>query len=153
MPGPVALPAVSIERDSVMKNRIAPLLLLLAFGSSAWALEAESFSEARFAELQAAGEVVLVDVWADWCPTCRKQHEVISQYRAANPDKRFHVLQIDFDREKQWVRLFRAPRQSTLLLYAGERQFWFSVAETRPEIIAAELDKAIAAAQATAPAG
>ncbi len=136
-----------------MRQLIAALLLVFAYAGTAWALESERFSEARFNELQAAGEVVLVDVWADWCSTCKKQHEAIAQYRAANPDKDFHILQVDFDRDKQWVRHFRAPRQSTLLLYAGEQQFWYSVAESRPEIIAAELDKAIAAARAATSAG
>jgi thioredoxin 1 len=95
---------------------------------------------------QQAGEVVLIDVWASWCGTCARQQEVLAEYRIANPDKPFHILEVDFDKDKKWVRHFRAPRQSTLLLYSGEHQFWYSVAETRPEVIAAELDKAIAAA-------
>jgi thioredoxin 1 len=41
------------------------------------------------------------------------------------------------------VRQFRAPRQSTLLLYRGNKQHWFAVAETRLEVISAEIIKAI----------
>lgn len=128
-----------------MTRMTAMFLMLLALPFSAVALEKEPFSEDRFDELRAAGEVVLVDVFADWCPTCKRQQEALAQYRADNPGKRFHILVVDFDDDKQWVRHFRAPRQSTLLLYSGEEQFWFSVAETRSEVIARELDKAFAA--------
>lgn len=130
-----------------MKQLIAVLALFLSASSAAHALDAERFSQQRFETLQAAGEVVLVDVWATWCPTCKRQREILQSYRDANPDKAFHILEVDFDDDKQWVRHFRAPRQSTLLLYVGDKQYWFSVAETRAEAIGAELDKAIAAQQ------
>lgn len=110
---------------------------------SAQALEKEAYSQARFDALQAAGEVVLIDVYASWCPTCKKQQEALEGYRSANPEKKFTILVVDFDKNKDLVRHFRAPRQSTLLIYKGKEQFWFSVAETRPDVIAAELDKAI----------
>jgi len=110
---------------------------------SAQALEKEAYSQARFDALQAAGEVVLIDVYASWCPTCKKQQEALEAYRSANPEKKFTILVVDFDKNKDLVRQFRAPRQSTLLIYKGKEQFWFSVAETRPDVIAAELDKAI----------
>ena len=87
--------------------------------------------------------MILIDVYASWCPTCAKQQTAITAYRQANPDKKFHVLVVDFDKDKKFVRQFRAPRQSTLILYRGNEQFWFSVAESRPQVIAAELDKAI----------
>lgn len=128
-----------------MKKIVVTLLLAFALVAPAGALDGERFTPERFAALQAEGEVVLVDVWATWCPTCKRQRQALQAYRDANPGQAFHVLEVDFDDDKEWVRHFRAPRQSTLLLYVGERQYWFSVAETRPEIIAAELDKAIAA--------
>ena len=120
------------------------LLVIMTFAVNfAYALEKEKFTQERFDALQKAGEVVLVDVFATWCPTCKKQQAAIESYRANNPDKTFYVLEVDFDSQKEFVKQFRAPRQSTLLLYKGDKQFWFSVAETRPEVIAAELDKAI----------
>lgn len=128
-----------------MTRLFAALVLMLALPISAMALEKEPFSEKRFEELQAAGEVVLVDVYAPWCSTCKRQQEILSQYRADNPDKAFYILEVNFDDDKQWVKHFRAPRQSTLLLYSGEEQFWYSVAETRKDVIAGELDKALAA--------
>lgn len=129
-----------------MKSLLAALFMLTALVSGAAAVEKEPFDEVRFDALRSAGEVVLVDVFAEWCSTCARQQEVIKAYVADNPDRELHILEVNFDRDKEWVRHFRAPRQSTLLLYSGEDQIWFSVAETRPEVIKAEFDKAFAAA-------
>lgn len=121
-------------------------VMLFVLSAPALALEKETFTMERFEALQQEGAVIMVDIFATWCPTCARQQEVIAEYRANNPDKVFHILEVDFDSQKEWVRHFRAPRQSTILLYAGEEQFWYSVAETRPEVIAAEIDKAVVAA-------
>ena len=124
-------------------SKVFASLVLMIMMASAQAFDKEPYTQERFDELTAAGEVVLIDVYATWCPTCAKQQEAIAAYVEANPDNKFTVLVVDFDDNKDLVRQFRAPRQSTLLLYKGSEQFWFSVAESRPEVIAAELDKAI----------
>ena len=121
-------------------------VMLFILSVPAMALEKEKFTMERFEALQQEGAVIMVDIFATWCPTCARQQEIIAEYRANNPGKVFHILEVDFDSQKEWVRHFRAPRQSTILLYAGEEQFWYSVAETRPEVIAAEIDKAVMAA-------
>jgi len=109
-------------------------------------VEKEPFTQERFNELREAGAVVLVDIFADWCPTCAKQQKLIQQYREENPDNEFHVLEVDFDDNKSAVRELRAPRQSTVLLFKGNEQYWYSVAETRYEVFERELNKAFNAA-------
>ena len=103
----------------------------------------EAFTEARFVELQAAGEFILIDIFATWCPTCAKQQKVLDAFRESHPDARLHMLQIDFDEQKEWVMHFKAPRQSTLILYKGEQQLWFSVAETNQKKIFEALNMAL----------
>jgi thiol-disulfide isomerase/thioredoxin len=118
--------------------------LLLAVASAASALDKQPFDAARFAALQKAGEVILIDVYAPWCPACRKQQPAIARWVEANPERKLHVLVVDFDRDKPNVTRFKAPKQSTLLLFKGDEQRWFSVGETRDEVIAAALDQAFA---------
>lgn len=123
-----------------MKTFMISLTMLLS--ASVWALDAEPFSNERFAELQEKGELVLIDVFAPWCPTCARQHEVLEKYRAEHPDVDLHILTVDYDEDRQTVRQLRVPRQSTLLLYKGETQFWYSVAETREDVIFDAINRA-----------
>ncbi|WP_020210671.1 thioredoxin family protein [Gilvimarinus chinensis] len=108
----------------------------------AFALDAEAFTKERFDALQAEGAPVLVDVYATWCPTCAKQRKVLEQYQTENPDSELVILEVDFDDQKEWVTHFKAPRQSTLVLFNNGEQVWFSVAETREEKIFDALNQA-----------
>lgn len=128
---------------SPLKQLLTIFVLLFTFTFNANATTDEPYTAERFKALQEAGEVVLLDIHATWCSTCAKQQVALNKYIAKNPDSKFHILKIDFDKQKDVVRQFRAPRQSTFLLYKGQKQFWYSVAESRYDVIAAELDKAI----------
>ncbi len=118
---------------------------VLAQGESAEApgITHEAFTEERFAELQSADEIILIDIFATWCPTCAKQQKVLHAFRESNPGAPLRILQIDFDEQKEWVMHFKAPRQSTLILYKGEQQLWFSVAETKQKKIFEALNMAL----------
>jgi thioredoxin 1 len=59
----------------------------------------------------------------------------LEEYQAAYPDSGLHIMRIDFDTQKEWVTHFRAPRQATLILFDGEERTWFSVAESRRNVI------------------
>ena len=118
------------------------LSVILAFTAIAAAAASESFSEERFKALQNEGALILVNVHADWCPTCAKQQKILDQYQAARPAVALHRLLVNFDGQKEWVKHFKAPRQSTLLLYRGTDQLWFSVAETRVDEIFKAIDTA-----------
>jgi thiol-disulfide isomerase/thioredoxin len=102
----------------------------------------EPFEIERFQELQKADALVLVDIAASWCPTCARQKTLVARYRAEHPDVPLHVLRVDYDYQKEWVRYFKAPRQSTLILYKGTEQVWFAVAETREEVLFQAFDEA-----------
>ncbi len=123
---------------AVLALFVATCLLLNAPARAA----TEPFTQARFEALQADNALILVDIHANWCPTCAKQQKVLDDYEAQRPKVELHRLKVDFDDQKKWVKHFRAPRQSTLLLYRGEEQIWFSVAETRAEKVFEAIDSA-----------
>ncbi len=126
---------------------IVPLLvagLSLGTAQSAYSQEKEAFTQERFEALQAEGALILLDVFADWCPTCAQQQKVLGAYQEEHPDVPLFILQIDFDDQKEWVKEFRAPRQSTLILYRGEERIWFNVAETSRDVIFAALNEGAA---------
>jgi len=128
-------------------SRLVPgtLLAIMLIAGSAAAQEAqpeEAFTPERFAALQEENALILLDVWADWCPVCAQQQKVLARYRDTRPGVPLHTLTIDFDDQKEYVRQFDAPRQSTLILYKGKERVWFSVAELRDDVIFAALDAA-----------
>jgi thiol-disulfide isomerase/thioredoxin len=123
-----------------MKKLIAACFIaLLSFSASA---QKQPFNETLYEQYQESGTVFLVDVFASWCPTCKKQSQIIDQYFTEHPDSKIQVLVVDYDEQKEWVTHFRAPRQSTLLLYKGKEQLWFSVAETNKSKIFTQLNQA-----------
>lgn len=99
----------------------------------------------RFEALQEEGALILVDVFASWCGTCAIQQEVLANFQKDNPGVPLYQLTVDFDDQKRYVRHFRAPRQSTLILYHGGEQVWFSIAETNSDAIYAAINEAAAA--------
>ncbi|MDQ3388121.1 MAG: thioredoxin family protein [Gemmatimonadota bacterium] len=120
--------------------------LVLVLGSAGLAAQEKApFTPERFAELQAQDALILIDVHADWCPTCAQQQKILADFQAEHAEVPLHILEVNFDEQKQYVTRFRAPRQSTLILYHGDERVWFSVAETRPEVVIRELMKAAAA--------
>lgn len=125
-----------------MRNKILLFISAMLVSFSAWSLESKPFTQERFDALQAKGELILVDVYADWCSTCKKQQELIKNYRKAHPDVDLHILKVDFDDDKATVRQLRVPRQSTLLVYKGEKQYWYSVAETDQDVLFAAINRA-----------
>lgn len=142
MPSSIAPHAHRVSRSPLRMVVRGWITLLLLLACSAAGAVTETFSEARFKELQAAAALILVDVHADWCPTCKQQGKALDAYEATHTEVKLYRLVVDFDTQKEWVKHFKAPRQSTLVLYRGSQQRWFSVAETRPEEIAKALNAA-----------
>jgi len=133
-----------------MKNALFAILPILALSLSmipvqdAWSQQKEAFTQERFETLQGEGALILLDVFADWCPICAKQQDVLRAYQEEHPDVPLHILQIDFDDQTEWVKKFKASRQSTLILYQGTEQIWFNVAATSREVIFEALNEAAA---------
>lgn len=122
------------------KNLYATIIIFVSglFVNVAQAMESlrgVAFTQLLWQEAQRQDQLTLVMVHANWCPTCKAQHRIINAYFTDNPDSPIKQLIVNFDTQKRWVTYFKAPRQSTLLLYKGNEQIWFSVAETRSERI------------------
>jgi thioredoxin 1 len=93
------------------------------------------------------GKTVLVDYWASWCSTCRRQGRVMDELRAQNPAYNANIvfIRVDWDQYKQAeVTTSRAiPRRSTLVLLRGNKELGRIVAGTRRRDIKALLDKGL----------
>lgn len=132
----------------ILKYTLAMISITFALSAVSAEVEKVPFTEERFKALQAQSDtLILLDVHAEWCPTCAKQGEALAEYQTENPEVPLTILNIDFDDQKKWVKHFKAPRQSTLILYKGEERLWFSVAETRKGVIFDALNEAVGQVQ------
>ncbi len=101
------------------------------------------YDQAGFEAAQAAGKPILVEVHADWCPTCRVQEPLVSELMRNPENAGFVVLRVDFDNQKDVVKRLRAQYQSTLIVFKGRKEVSRSTGETRKDAIAAQLAKAL----------
>jgi thioredoxin 1 len=131
----------------LFKTLATAVAALVVTAGSLTAQGREAFTEERFESLQAAGELVLVSVHADWCGTCARQSDILSAFPENHPDTDLYILVVDFDKQKDWVRHFGAPSQSTLILFKGEERVWFSVGETGEDEIYTQITTAAAGAR------
>ena len=109
------------------------LLAIPAFANAAWRV----YSPADFQTLQSKGKTIVVDVHADWCPTCRAQQPTLEALRTDPRLKSVTFVRVDFDRDRDFLRRFQIPRQSTILVFKGKRETARSIAETRPALLRA----------------
>lgn len=123
-------------------------VLGIVFGS-ATALQAfspESFSVEKLKAAQEANQIIIVDVAAKWCPTCKGQHKDLEALLKDEKYKGVVTFAVDFDDKDQVKALGEhigrpVPRQSTIVFFKGKDLVGFSVAE-RGDKLKAHLDKA-----------
>lgn len=106
------------------------LICALLLSSTVFAGGIMKFTESSFEKLKNGNVSILIDIHATWCPTCRQQEKVIKAFLKKNPESDLMVLKVDYDKQKKWVKYFKAFRQSTLIMYKGDVEISRSIAET-----------------------
>jgi thioredoxin 1 len=118
----------------------AALVLTLA---PAWANSAVPFSVEAFKAAQEQGSPILVEIHADWCPTCKAQNPILEKLTADPKFRDLKIFRVDFDAMKPVVKQFGAQMQSTLIVFKGAREQGRSVGDTKEASIAALLDQSL----------
>lgn len=112
------------------------LSMILAFAAGgARATERADYTEAAYQAARASGKLILIDVWAAWCPICRAQQASIEALVADKNHPDLVVLDVDFDSQKEVWRAFGARQQSTLIVFRGGKELGRSVGERDPRSI------------------
>ncbi len=88
------------------------------------------YDAAEFVMAQKKGKTIIVDVYADWCPTCRAQAPILEELRKERQGKDVLFVKVNFDDEKAFLREHRIPRQSTVLVFDGMTEKARSIAQT-----------------------
>ena len=124
-----------ITRRSALALTGAALL-----AAPAAARPSQKFSEAAFKAAQAADKSILVEITAVWCPACKAQAPILERLLTSAKFRDYVVFTIDFDSEKDAMRLFDARLPATLVVYKGPDQMGRSLADTDPTSLAALLE-------------
>jgi thiol-disulfide isomerase/thioredoxin len=127
------------------RHLLAGLALVAALAVSAplGAMTKKPFDPKAFEAAQAAGQPILVEVSAPWCPTCRAQKPILANLATKPKFKGVAHFDIDFDTQKDLLRKFNVRSQSTLIAFKGKQEVGRSTGDTNAGSIERLLDKAL----------
>ena len=105
---------------SLLRSASAAAALLLG---TAFALAGEQpYDKAKFDAALAAGKPVIVDVQADWCPTCKQQKPIVQSLVQQPKLKDVTVFVADFDKETALKKRINVSMQSTFVVFKGGKE-------------------------------
>ena len=119
------------------------LTAALSFGTAALAMDKKPFDIKAFEAAQAAGQSILVEVHAPWCPVCKAQAPILGKLAGEQKFKNMVRFNVDFDSQKDLLRKFNVQKQSTLIAFKGKQESARSTGDTAAASIEALLAKAI----------
>ncbi|MPZ40227.1 MAG: thioredoxin [Rhizobiales bacterium] len=112
-------------------------------GASSEAITKRMFDQKAFEAAQAAGQSILVEVHASWCPVCKRQRPILAKLGTEAKFKRMVSFEIDFDSQKDLVRRFNVHKQSTLIVFKGRKEIARSTGDSNPGSIEQLLTKSL----------
>ena len=101
------------------------------------------YDKARFDAALGAGQPVIVDFAADWCPTCKAQQPLVQELLKEPRMKGVTLFSADFDRESGLKKALGVSTQSTFIVFKGGKEVARSTGQTNKEDLAATFAKAL----------
>ena len=121
----------------------APIGIPLMPAATAQASEVKTFTPAAFEAAQKAGAPILVEVTAPWCPTCKAQKPILSELTAQPKFAKLVTFRVDFESQKDALKMLGVQMQSTLISYKGGKEVGRSTGVTNKSAIEDQLNKSI----------
>ena len=106
------------------------LSLFVLVGPASVMASGTMYSAETFKTAQSADKLILVDVKADWCPTCKAQGVILEEFQQDPAMKDLVFISVDFDTDKDFLKAHNISKQSTILVFDGENEIDRSIAIT-----------------------
>lgn len=123
-------------------SSLAAALAAVFVAASAWAGELP-YEKTVFDQAVAAGKPVIVDFFADWCPTCKTQKPLVRELINDPKMKDVTLFVADYDKEKDLKKALRVSSQSTFVVFKGGKEVARSTGQTSKDALAATFAKAL----------
>jgi len=107
-----------------MQNRRTLLTALAAFAlvpSLGFAFEVQPYESAKAQAAIDAGKPVVLQVYADWCPSCRAQSAALDKLKSSGAYDDIAFFRVDFDAQSDVVAKLKCPR-STIIAYKDGKE-------------------------------
>lgn len=92
--------------------------------------EIKPYAQAEFDKLNAEGRGVVLAIHAPWCPTCKAQIPIQSELMSSPAFKDVTMMTIDFDSQKDLLKIFKVTMQSSIIAFKGGKEVGRSVGDT-----------------------
>ncbi len=88
------------------------------------------------------GRVVVVEIWASWCPFCARQNPLLQQLYEAKGGRSLEVLTFTIDREPAKARAYMAAHKYSFpaAVASAQSEKWFGPREGLPELYVVDRD-------------
>jgi thiol-disulfide isomerase/thioredoxin len=126
-----------------MKTLLAFLTTALILLTAPAMAGEQPYDAATLQRLLAAGQPVVVDFHADWCPTCRAQAPIVKDLLSTPELKNVTVLVADYDTEQALRKSLHVANQSTFVVFRQGKEVARSTGDTSREGLAALFKKAL----------
>jgi thiol-disulfide isomerase/thioredoxin len=92
------------------------------------------------------GRVVVVEIWASWCPFCAQQNPLLQQLYEAQRGRGLNFLTFSIDREPALARAYMTKHRYTFpaAMATAQSEKWFGPREGLPELYVVDRDGRIA---------
>ncbi len=118
-------------------HAVAPVAAVAAtvVAAPSYATEVRPFNTQAFAAARGQGRPILVNVYPDWCPTCRREEPLVAELITVPAYRDLIVFKLNFGEQKEDSRRLGVRRQSALIAFDGRIETAQSVEDTNRDAI------------------